>query len=227
MPLIRQVARRALCALLPPRIWLARGPSGESGVALTFDDGPDPEHTPRVLDELSRKDVRGTFFVIGHKAAKHPDLVRRIVAEGHALGNHSYFHSNPTQTSTRQLASEIRLTQSLLENLSGNRVSLFRPPFGKLSFGKLCAVWKESNTVVLWDVDPRDFLAETAQSLNRWCESYQPYDGNIVLLHDDRPFTAELVSRLIDRIRSRNLGFQRVTDWLANQSLTRSATTTA
>ena len=79
MPLIRQVARRALCALLPPRMWLARGPSGESGVALTFDDGPDPKHTPRVLDELARQDVRGTFFVIGQKAAKHNSESRYMV----------------------------------------------------------------------------------------------------------------------------------------------------
>ena len=89
---MRQIARRILAATVSRRLLVARGPTQQGLVWLTFDDGPDPEHTPPLLDTLKACNVQATFFMIGMKAERHPDLVRRIAAEGHCIGNHSYHH---------------------------------------------------------------------------------------------------------------------------------------
>src|SRR5204863_8624195 len=89
----RQFIRAGFIATLPRRLLLARGPSGSASVCLTFDDGPHPHHTPRLLDLLKDQRVTATFFVIGRWAARYPELVRRIAAEGHLVGNHTFSHS--------------------------------------------------------------------------------------------------------------------------------------
>ena len=115
MNVLRQGIRQLLTACLPAERWLVRGrrAKGVGGVAisLTFDDGPHPEYTPQVLDRLQTYGWKGTFFVVGERAAAHPDLIRRIVREGHELGNHSYTHSEPSQTTAAALIDEVRRTR--------------------------------------------------------------------------------------------------------------------
>ena len=100
-------------------------------VALTFDDGPDPQRTPAVLDLLARQGVRATFFVVGARAEAHPELVRRMVAEGHVVGNHSYTHSwrFPLRSLGRTME-ELCRTGEVLHRITGRQPRLFRPPFG-------------------------------------------------------------------------------------------------
>ena len=98
-------------------------------VALTFDDGPDPEWTPQILDILKAKHVHATFFVIGANAQANPDLIQRIVAEGHELGNHTYTHPNLADTPEQVVALELNATQRLVEALTGRSMRLFRPPY--------------------------------------------------------------------------------------------------
>ncbi len=125
--------------------------------------------------------------------------MRRIVADGHALGHHSYFHREPSQTSADSLLAEVRQTRDLLKKLTGRDVNLFRPPKGKLSVSKLRALWKADQTVVLWNVDPRDFALSESQQLVRWAESYRPAAGDIVLLHDNHPHAAGAVGAIVRR----------------------------
>src|SRR5262245_36754703 len=126
MPALRQWIRTTLARTLPRNWFLVAGPSWSNTICLTFDDGPHPEHTPRVLDALKEAGVVGTFFVIGERAEQYPDLVRRIVSEGHVLGHHSFTHSPPHETSSRQLLAEVQRTRDLLRELVGEAPILFR-----------------------------------------------------------------------------------------------------
>ena len=98
-------------------------------VALTFDDGPDPKWTPQILDILRRYGVHATFFVIGRNAENHPSIVRRILAEGHEIGNHTYTHPNLSEATSEQITLELNATQRLIEWLTGRTTILLRPPY--------------------------------------------------------------------------------------------------
>src|SRR5437763_16151440 len=102
-------------AACPARWLLFRGPASSDAVCLTFDDGPHPEHTPPLLDVLKDLQVPATFFVVGQQAEKHPEIVQRMVAEGHAVGHHSLTHSPSAQTSARLLSNEVGQSIRLLK----------------------------------------------------------------------------------------------------------------
>lgn len=99
-------------------------------LALTFDDGPNPKCTPRLLDVLGEHEVKATFFMLGVRAQTEPELVRRVAAEGHLIGNHSWSHPNLARTGTQRVREELTRTSETLEQITGERVKYFRPPFG-------------------------------------------------------------------------------------------------
>ncbi len=218
----RQLVRGAMATALPRGRFMVRGPRHSNAVCLTFDDGPDPDHTPRVLDALKAAGVPATFFVIGQRAERHPDLVRRIVAEGHALGHHTFTHSDPRRTSARRFLDEVRRTRELLRSVAGVSPTLFRPPHGKLTPGKLWGLWRQGQTVVLWNVDPKDFSRNSDGELREWFRGRRPEGGDIVLLHDDRPFAAGVLGELIGEARGRGLTFTTPADWRGARAETRS-----
>jgi peptidoglycan/xylan/chitin deacetylase (PgdA/CDA1 family)/glycosyltransferase involved in cell wall biosynthesis len=209
----RQLLRRALTALLPRRRFLTRGPAESGSVCLTFDDGPHPEHTPRLLDGLRRQGVRATFFVVGRQAERYPELVRRIAAEGHTLGHHSYSHSEPGQTSARQLLDEVRRTRDLLAGLTGTPPVLFRPPKGSLTARKLWGLWRAGQTVVLWNVDPKDYARRAAGEVRDWFRRRPLNGGDLVLMHDNHPHAAEVVPGLVEDAHGRGLTFSQLPEW--------------
>jgi peptidoglycan/xylan/chitin deacetylase (PgdA/CDA1 family) len=219
MNVLRQGLKRVLTACLPKERWLVRGQAarGVDGVAisLTFDDGPHPEYTPQVLDRLQTYGWKGTFFVIGRKAAAYPELIRRIVAEGHELGNHSYTHSEPSHTTAASLADEARRTQQLLAELTGKSIRLMRPPKGDVTWSKLRALWKERQTVVLWSVDPKDYRVERELELRRWGATYEPRSGDLVLLHDSRPHAAMILDALQEHRRLFGTETVAISSWLS------------
>ena len=98
-------------------------------VALTFDDGPDSEWTPKILDILKEHQVLATFFIVGSSAESHPDLIQRILEEGHELGNHTFTHPNLSDISDHQIRLELNATRRLLEGLTGRSLLFFRPPY--------------------------------------------------------------------------------------------------
>jgi peptidoglycan/xylan/chitin deacetylase (PgdA/CDA1 family) len=203
-----------MAATLPRRLFLVRGPASGNAVCLTFDDGPHPEHTPRVLDVLKQARVPATFFLIGERAERHPDLVRRIAAEGHVLGHHTFTHGDPSRTSARQVREEVRRTGEVLVSLTGREPTLFRPPLGKVTAAKLFGLWRDGQTVVLWSVDPKDSARRSEEEVRDWFDRHPLQGGDIVLLHDDRPHAAAILPGLIERTRKRGLTFATPPDWL-------------
>jgi peptidoglycan/xylan/chitin deacetylase (PgdA/CDA1 family) len=182
-------------------------PGGPGTVCLTFDDGPDPDHTPRLLDALNEHDVPAIFFLIGYKAEAHPAIVRRIVDEGHVVGNHSYGHPRPGQIGAWGLVAEALRTQDLLAENVGRGPRLFRPPYGSLSPCKLAGLWLARQTVVLWNTDPKDFAVSSSDELRDWVLRHPLLGGEIVLLHDCWPYAADVIPALAAGVRDRGLSF--------------------
>jgi len=182
--------RRALAQVLPSARFMVRGPTAGQAVALTFDDGPHPGHTPRLLDALAAADIPATFFVIGREAERYPALVERIVHEGHAIGHHSWTHGEPAVTSAATLLAEVARCRALLAGLLGREVNRFRPPKGALTAAKLAGLWRAGQQVVLWSADPRDYALADAAPLRAWATDTAPRGGEIVLLHDNHPHAA-------------------------------------
>ncbi|HVE14029.1 MAG TPA: polysaccharide deacetylase family protein [Elusimicrobiota bacterium] len=160
---------------------LARQPGSRKEIALTFDDGPSPE-TARVLDILRDNGVRATFFLCGANAERHPELVRRIVAEGHAIGNHTYSHPYLYLMSRERIAGEIDRTQDALERLSGRRPTLFRPPYGVRWFPLWPLLAQRGMRMVLWSAWGREASPDPRVIARTTLEELRP--GAIVLLHD-------------------------------------------
>jgi len=179
--------------------------AGTPDVYLTFDDGPDPVNTPRVLDVLARFGARATFFVIGRNASAYPALVQRMSAEGHTVGNHTFTHGEPSEVSARTLGDEVRRTRDLLSTLTGKVPRLVRPPKGKVTVSKLLTLWRDGQTVVLWSRDPKDYECETASVLADRLAASRPAPGDIVLLHDRVAHTADVLDRLLTDCTARGL----------------------
>ena len=170
-----------------------KGRSGQKAVALTFDDGPDPSTTPLLLDLLKRRDVKATFFVIGEKAAAHPELVNSIIQQGHLLGNHSFKHS--TRIFIQKVAAvvkDLEATQQVLKQ-HGVEPLVYRPPVGIVSPRLQPALEKIGLTLVNFSNRPWDGGNRRLNNLSgRVLQRIQ--DGDIVLLHDKRPPEEELVA---------------------------------
>jgi peptidoglycan/xylan/chitin deacetylase (PgdA/CDA1 family)/glycosyltransferase involved in cell wall biosynthesis len=210
---LRQLLRSAL-TLLPRRMFLVRGPAAGNRIALTFDDGPHPEHTPRLLDVLRQHNIVATFFVVGSRAESHPDIVRRIVAEGHALGNHTFTHANPRSLSARAFLDEVHRTNDLLTSLVGRGTRLVRPPHGKAAAGKLWRLWRARQSVVLWNVDPKDFAASSADEVRGYFQARPLHAGDVILMHDTWPYAAEVLPYLAGSARQAGLTFTTPTQWI-------------
>ncbi|GGN05640.1 polysaccharide deacetylase [Dyadobacter beijingensis] len=170
-------------------------------IALTFDDGPDPDSTPRILETLRQNDLKATFFVIGRKAVEHPELLRRIVEEGHTIANHSYSHSYLIALfSTRKLKADIQRCNEAIRDITGRAPVFFRPPFG-VTNPRYARVLKELQMQSIgWSLRSMDTRAKNKyQLINTIVSKLKP--RNIVLLHDHLPLTAETLPDIIGHCR--------------------------
>ena len=174
-------------------------------VALTFDDGPDPQRTPAVLDLLARQGVRATFFVVGARAEAHPELVRRMATEGHVVGNHSYTHSwrFPLRSLGRTVE-ELRRTGEVLHRITGRQPRLFRPPFGVTNPTIARAVRRLGLDPVGWSIRSLDTMGQSPERVAaRILRRLHP--GAVILLHDRCAGSERLVGLLVEGLRSRGL----------------------
>jgi peptidoglycan/xylan/chitin deacetylase (PgdA/CDA1 family)/glycosyltransferase involved in cell wall biosynthesis len=210
----RQLLRRGLAVTLPRHVLMTGGPTSGRSVCLTFDDGPHPEYTPRLLDVLKERDVCATFFVIGSQAERHPEIVRRAVEEGHAVGNHTFSHGDPSATPTRRLIEEVRRTDDLLRRLTGRAPRLFRPPHGKVTAEKLWRLWRDGQTVVLWNADPKDYSRRDPDEVRAWFRERPLRGGDLVLMHDNVPHAIDVLPTLIDEARAAGLQFTTPPRWI-------------
>lgn len=207
-----------------PSAWtVRRAGAPDRTLALTFDDGPDPRWTPSILDILKAKDVKATFFMIGGAAAANPGLVRRVRAEGHEIGNHSFIHPNMAHVDDRRVQLELTATDRALESIIKRQITLFRPPYNADSepetYGEILPIAVASRlgyTTAGESIDPNDWSLTRTGPDGR-PHRLQPQDiidevlaqadaGHAVLLHDaggDRSATVQALPGLIDALRAR------------------------
>lgn len=184
-----------------------RGPKGTDRVALSFDDGPHPALTPRLLDILSGRKVKATFFVLGDRVEKYPALARALTERGHEIANHGATHANLKKAPSELIRSELQRTQDSIEKVTRAKPTLFRPPYGATRREVFDRADAMGLTVVTWSVDPRDWeRGKTADEVVKFIIS-NVEGGSIVLLHDIHSRTIDAVPRVIDGLRAKGFRF--------------------
>jgi peptidoglycan/xylan/chitin deacetylase (PgdA/CDA1 family) len=168
---------------LLPLSSVMRAATADRVMSLTFDDGPDPEQTVGVLDVLAKHDARATFFVLTDRAQEHPEIIQRMLAEGHEVGLHGLDHTRLTELSGREALRRIRLGKRRLEAITGRPVTLFRPTYGAIRTAAFAGARLSGMEVVIWTAWARDWFDAPAQEVaDRAVNALHP--GAIVLLHD-------------------------------------------
>ncbi len=153
-------------------------------IFLTFDDGPTPVITDWVLDLLADYDARATFFMVGDQVRKHPELVHRVIDEGHAVGNHTRSHINGRKTSTYSYLRNVAECQQILREYTGHRPRLFRPPYGRITKAQAAPLLKRSIEIVMMDIITGDFDPKrTADQVAQTALTHAS-PGAILLFHD-------------------------------------------
>ena len=180
-------------------------------VALTFDDGPSPRCTPQLLDGLKARDVRATFFVVGCQVEKNPDIVVRMAAEGHQVGNHSYDHKELDKLSVREAAEDMEKNDALLHRLLGAGDYWVRPPYGLLSESERQAL---AVPVISWSLDTEDWKSKNAEKILDILYR-QVSDGDIILLHDRYLNSVSAALQAIDHLQQQGYRFVTVSELLA------------
>jgi peptidoglycan-N-acetylglucosamine deacetylase len=181
------------------------GDTSRRAVALTFDDGPSRENTPRILDVLAAHDVRVTFFVLGGRVDKMPDLVARIDAEGHEIGNHTWSHPSMRSLWPSALRDELESTNARVAEITGKRPTLVRPPFGRYPPSALPVFAELGLDAILWSVDSLDWDDDDPQTIARTVVR-RATPGAIILLHDRTSATAKALPDIIRGLQQR--GFE-------------------
>ncbi|WP_458071083.1 polysaccharide deacetylase family protein [Rhodanobacter sp. BL-MT-08] len=190
--------KQQLLSLLPDALVLTRGPRDGNALYLSFDDGPDPAYTPRLLDLLAQHNAKASFFLIGKQVEKHPELAARIVAEGHALGNHSYSHLSAFgKTTLKQQLAEIDRTDALLAAFDYLDRHRFRPPRGSFSLSLLMHFMRQRRCVFYWSYDSMDYKHWPDDDVIARLRAKPPRAGDLVLMHDDDACAARVLAIML------------------------------
>lgn len=190
-------------------------------ICLTFDDGPDPVYTPKILNLLADYDVKATFFVLGQAAEQFPHLVEQMYKAGHSVGNHSYSHRHPWTTSFENAKQEVIRANTVIKNILGVTPRWFRPPFGRLCRGMQMQTHAEEMTTVLWSRSMIDWgRLGTRSGISTRLDKVEP--GDIVLMHDGRPehnrpgITYQCLPTFLGKLKEKSL-VTRTLDELINE----------
>ena len=213
---------------------VVNGPDDRREVALTFDDGPNPPYTGRILDVLRAEKVRATFFVVGRAVAADPATVRRIVREGHAIGNHTWDHRHLPVEMPATMRSELSRTDAAIFAATGLHTRLLRPPFGARDFAVLAEARQLGYTVVMWSVPLADDWEQPGSATIAKRVLDNVGDGSIIVLHDgnegivcrnaprlpaslcDRSQDVAATQLIVERLRARGFRFVTIPQMIAD-----------
>ncbi len=185
--------------------------SSEKLVALSFDDGPDYHYTPKILDILKEKGVPATFFVMGKHVKDYPGLTKRMVNEGHSLGNHTYTHPYLLNEWSGNVRSEIQKTQEVIEKTVGSKTDLFRPPYGAISKADKAYLNKVGLRNIIWSVDTLDYSGASAEQILETVNG-EITPGGIILQHNFQEGrlldgTVKALPKIIDDLHEKGYKF--------------------
>jgi len=181
--------------LYPNRLW--NGPISERRISLTFDDGPVPGITDWVLEELEKRGMKATFFMVGDNVRKHPALAQTVLAAGHQIGNHTYHHLSGLKTATQTYLDDVAACDTILVDTVGEIPRFFRPPYGWMSPGQ-ARVLVPAKKIVMWNLLSYDFDPDLSSvNLIRSCTS-KTAPGTVVVFHDQQKTKEQLKKVLPD-----------------------------
>lgn len=172
-------------------------------IALTFDDGPSPTYTPMLLDGLKKRKIKATFFLIGESAKAYPEIVERMQAEGHLIGNHTYHHCELTALSTEKGLEEIEQTSRVIEKITGQQVRYVRPPYGEWSDALEDRL---SMIPVLWSVDSLDWTTENVSEIVDRVVT-KTRENDMILMHDCYESSVKAAFQIIDLLQEKGYRF--------------------
>ncbi len=205
-------------AVLTRRGTVFRVKNKDKMVAVTFDDGPSPIWTPQILDELKKVDAKATFFMIGHHVRKYPEVARRVAEEGHQIGNHGYAHSVIFYYTPPEIEEEIKYTETVIREITGQTTKCFRPPKAWMPEDIKRHIKSLGYSVVLWSLNSKDWVEFNHKLMVRYL-ARNVKSGDIILFHDsgnvfsteggDRTQTVLAISSLVKVLREQ--GYKLVT----------------
>ena len=202
-------------ASAPAQVEAGAEEAGMPVVALTFDDGPRASTTGRLLDELALREVPATFFLLGHRIPGNEDLVRRMAAEGHQIGVHTYDHVEVTGLSREDFDLQVGKTRSLLLDILGEGEFWLRPPYGITD--EAARQWADS-PIVLWSVDPEDWKDQDVGRIVAGVVEHVQ-DGDIILMHDLYGSSVDAAVQIVDALLGKGYCFVTVEDLLARNGI--------
>jgi peptidoglycan/xylan/chitin deacetylase (PgdA/CDA1 family) len=184
-------------------------------IAMTFDDGPHATNTPELLEMAAERHIKLTFFVLGECVVQNPDVLRREVAEGHEIGNHSWSHPNLARLSDEGLRTQLQRTEDMIGKTAGIKPKLMRPPYGELTKRqRILANHEFGYRVILWDVDPLDWKRPGSDVVaQRIIAGARP--GSIILSHDIHSPTIAAMPQVFDELLAKGFKFVTVSELLA------------
>ena len=180
-----------------------RASTEKKKIALTFDDGPNPQYTPEMLAALKERNVKATFFLLGEEVEKYPEIVKQIQEEGHLIGNHSYKHEQLSKLPMEQACSQVSRTNELIYGITGVYPSYLRPPLGDWHEKLDCEV---NMVEVLWDVDTLDWSSQNhAKIVQKVLKNVQ--ENDIILMHDGYETSVTAAKEIIDTLQKQGYEF--------------------
>lgn len=182
---------------------ITRGDEALNRIALTFDDGPNNKYTPQILDILKQYNIKGTFFVLGEQVKEHPAMLRRIIEEGHEVGNHSFSHPQLKRLSDEDVRRELVSTQDEIRKVLGFAPKLLRPPYGAYRDASLALFEELGLHVILWSVDTNDWRRKGDVIVRT--VSRDTKNGSIILFHDRKAETVRVLPQIIEELKGRGL----------------------
>ncbi len=211
-------------AVIARRSTIYREPTDVKVVALTFDDGPSPAWTPKILDALKEAGVKATFFMLGDHVARYPEVARRVAQEGHEIGNHSYDHHVLIYYKPEELEKEIKDTEKVIKEVTGETTRYFRPPKAWLTEKEKEEIKGMGYRVVLWSLNSKDWVTFDDKYIIRYIvRNIRP--GDIILFHDsggvfgteggNRKETVKTIPRLVEKLKEKGYRFVTISELLA------------
>ncbi|MDD5097798.1 MAG: polysaccharide deacetylase family protein [Candidatus Omnitrophica bacterium] len=222
------LAGAAFCIFFDEAVFNRKGTiyrvnSSEKLVALTFDDGPSPVWTPKILDELKAAGVKATFFMLGEHVARYPDVARRVVNEGHEIGNHTYDHHVLLYYTMKELEDELNYADRVIKGVTGVETKYFRPPKAWLTKEEKVEVNAMGYQVILWSLNSKDWVTFHDKQITSYILR-RIRSGDIILFHDsggaftaeggDRSQTVKTIPRLVKKLKERGYKFVTITQLL-------------
>lgn len=184
-------------------------------VALTFDDGPNPLTTPKLLDGLAQRNIKATFFLLGSCIEENKDIIKRMYNEGHNIGNHSYSHKNLIALDLQTAKMEYNQTNEILNSIIGTSSIAFRPPYGNYNETIQSFI---STPLVLWDIDPLDWKDKDSNKIANHIIQ-RAKDGDIILLHDIYQTSVDAAFKVIDTLEQRGFNFVTINELLTRNGV--------